>query len=392
VAGLNPWSYALTQCEVIIHYLRLSVWPHPLIFDYAWPIAEPLSSVVPSAAVVLTLLGGTALALWRRVWVGFWGAWFFLILTPTSSILPIADVAFEHRMYLPLAAVATVFVVAGHDVLAIIGHRVGMSANARGGLGAALVSAAVLALGFATVRRSDDYRSEVAMWSDTVAKRPGSPRAHNNLGVALTKQGKLDEAVAEYAEAARLKPDEVHARNNLGDALFKQGRTEEAIIQFKEAVRARPTFAPSHSNLGAALMWAKRYDEAVDAYSVAVSLDPNSSQTHNALGTALYFHGRIKEAIVQYSAAIRVRPGFAEAHYNLGLALLEQGDTEGAIAQFSEAFRLKPDYAKPHNDLGILLYRQGRVKEAIAQFSEAARIDPALEEARKNLQEAQAGP
>ncbi len=99
VPGINPWSYAVTQFDVIVHYLRLALWPDLLIFDYAWPIAEPLSSVLPSAVVVSALLGGTVLALIRWPWVGFWGAWFFLILAPTSSIMPIADVAFEHRRY-----------------------------------------------------------------------------------------------------------------------------------------------------------------------------------------------------------------------------------------------------------------------------------------------------
>ena len=263
VAALDPWRYAWTQCEVIVHYLRLSVWPYPLVFDYAWQLSGSMSSILPSAAIVLALLAGTLLALIRQQWAGFWGAWFFLILAPTSSVMPIADVAFEHRMYLSLAAVVTVVVIAGHDLVAYCGRRVRAPENARGWLEAGLVGAVIVALGLTTVRRNDDYRNAVAMWSDTVAKRPDNPRAHNNLGVALRKQGRTGEAMAQYAEAVRLKPDYVDARNNLGSVLVAAGRNEEAIAEFAEAVRVRPVFADAHSNLGSALMRAGRNEEGI---------------------------------------------------------------------------------------------------------------------------------
>jgi Flp pilus assembly protein TadD len=385
VAGVDPLRYAWTQCEVILHYLRLSLWPQPLVFDYAWQTSGSLASVLPSVAIVLALLAGTAVMLVRRTWWGFWGAWFFLILGPTSSIMPIADVAVEHRMYLPLAAVVVVLIIGGHDLLASIGRRIGAPANVRGWLEAGLVGAVVVILGVATARRNDDYRSAIAMWSDTVAKRPDNPRAHNNLGVALTNQGKTGEAMIHYAEAVRLKPDYVDARNNLGTAFMKQGRHEDAIAEYKEAVRVRPGFADAHSNLGIALMRSGRNDEAATEFSRALSLNPDSSRTHNDLGTVLYLQGRIKEAIAQYSAAIRLQPSFAEAHHNLGLAVLEQGNTDAAILNFTEAIRLKPDYAKARNNLGILLHQRGRIKEAVAQFAEAARLDPSFAEAKKNL-------
>jgi tetratricopeptide (TPR) repeat protein len=388
VAGIDPLRYAWTQCEVILHYLRLSLWPHPLVFDYAWQTSGSLSSVLPSVAIVLALLAGTVVMLVRRIWWGFWGAWFFLILGPTSSIMPIADVAVEHRMYLPLAAVVVVIIIGGHDLLGFIGRKIGAPANLRRGLEAGLVGAIVVTLGVATARRNDDYRSAIAMWSDTVAKRPDNPRAHNNLGVALTNQGKSDEAITHYAEAVRLKPDYVDARNNLGTGFMKQGRYDDAIAEYKEAVRVRPSFAEAHSNLGIALMRSGRNDEAAAEFSRALSLNPGSSRTHNDLGTILYRQGRMKEAAAQYSAAIRLQPGFAEAHHNLGLAVLEQGNTDAAIAHFTEAIRLKPDYAKARNNLGILFHQQGRIKEAVAQFAEAARLDPTFAEAKKNLEAA----
>src|SRR5207245_150608 len=139
------------------HYLRLAIWPHPLILDYAWPIANPLSSVAPWMIVMVALVSLTAFALIRRMWVGFWAAWFFVILAPTSSIMPVADVAFEHRMYLPLAAIVVMAVLGGHDLASALGRRLRLPGTAVGWGEAGAVAVVVAVLGFTTARRNDDY-------------------------------------------------------------------------------------------------------------------------------------------------------------------------------------------------------------------------------------------
>ena len=113
--GLSPWQYLRSQPGVLLHYLQLSFWPRSLCLDYCWPVASWPEAIGPGL-VVLLLLGLTLLALWRWPRLGFLGAWFFVILAPTSSILPINDLAFEHRMYLSLAAVVLLAVL-GLDAL-----------------------------------------------------------------------------------------------------------------------------------------------------------------------------------------------------------------------------------------------------------------------------------
>ena len=106
VAGGTMWRYLLTQAAVIVHYLRLSVVPSPLVFLYTWPLTTTIASVAPQIVVVTALVAATIVALVRRHPLAFPAACFFLILAPTSSVLPIVtEVAAEHRMYLPLASV-----------------------------------------------------------------------------------------------------------------------------------------------------------------------------------------------------------------------------------------------------------------------------------------------
>jgi tetratricopeptide (TPR) repeat protein len=362
VSGLTPWRYAMTQFGVIVHYLRLSFWPHPLVLDYTWPMADRASAVAPWAAVVLALVAATALALARRSPAGFCGAWFFLVLAPTSSVLPIADVAFEHRMYLPLAAVIALSVTGGYRLLEHLARRCGATDAPRRWLMASLVVGLVAVLGCLTVRRNEDYLSDLAMWSDVVRKVPDNPRGHQNLGFILGKRGERGEEIRQYAEALRLKPDYAQAHYTLGVALFEQGQVGDAVAHYREALRLNPRHLKAHNNLAAALQSQRQFTEAIAHYSEALRLDPRDADVRYNLGTALLEDGQIKEAIAQYEAALRLKPAFPDAHYNLGVALAAHGDLPGAIAHLSEALRLRPDDAVARESLGRALARQASGK------------------------------
>ena len=192
--GITPWAYWLTQFEAVARYLWLSVWPHPLVFEYGTFWVHHCGEVAPYTLVVVPLVAATLVALWRWPAWGFWGAWFFVILAPTSLVPGAVQMIVEHRMYLPLAAVTT---------LAAMGIHAAVRRQSW-----VVFAALALGLGMLTARRNEDYRSVLTIWSDTVAKRPNNARAHNNLGLAWSEMpGRLNDAIAQYEEALRLKPD-----------------------------------------------------------------------------------------------------------------------------------------------------------------------------------------
>jgi hypothetical protein len=113
-ASVSPWTYLLDQSVMIVRYLRLTFWPRGLVLDYGEPAYVTFSEVAPYALAVAALLAGTVVALARNRPVGFLGAWFFLTLAPTSSIMPIStEVGAERRMYLPLMAIVTLALAPG---------------------------------------------------------------------------------------------------------------------------------------------------------------------------------------------------------------------------------------------------------------------------------------
>jgi protein O-mannosyl-transferase len=233
------WRYLLSQSAVLVHYLRLSFVPSPLVFLYTWPLAASLLDVWPQVIAMPALVLLTIVGLIRRKPLAFAAAWFLVILAPTSSVLPIiTEIAAEHRMYLPLAGVIAAVV----GFAAWLARRTVGSAGSRARAFAAvdavvLLAAATVLLAGLTHDRNRDYASDVALWGDTVRKEPWNPRARTAYGVALFGERRLGEAESQLVEAVRLAPDDAVARVRLGGLLASQGRLTEAIEHLEQAAR-----------------------------------------------------------------------------------------------------------------------------------------------------------
>ena len=377
------WQYFLTEPGVILHYLQLSVWPHPLCLDYyGWPMARTWMSILPPALVMGILLGASAWAWEKNSAWGFVSAWFFLILAPSSSFMPTDSPAFEHRMYLPLAAAVTIAVLGAYTLSERPLHG---RQKFGGALRWILAGAVVLMLAGLTARRNLDYASEIAIWLDTVNKRPNNPRAHNNLAAGLGHAGRLEEAIGQFEQAVRIKPDYPEAHNNLAGALMLLGRVPEAIGHWELALQMKPNYPNAHNDLGGALAQVGKVQEAIVHWEQALRLRPDYPEAHYNFGVALVQLGRVPEAMGHYEQALRIEPDYAEAHHNLAIALVQLGRVPEAIGHYEQALRIKPDYAEAHSNLGVALGGLGKLEEAIGHLDQAVRIKPDYAEAHYNL-------
>jgi tetratricopeptide (TPR) repeat protein len=221
--------------------------------------------VAPYALIVATIVVGFMIAWRKSPMAGFLGCWFFLILAPTSTVVPIAEQPMaESRMYLPLAAAVVLATLMG---FALASRRVFV-----------VLGIVAIGLGVLSVRRNHDYRSEVSIWEDTLAKHPNSSRGHSNLGMVFSKiPGQLPAAMAHYEEAMRIKSTYVDARNHLANALAAiPGRLPEAIAHYEEAVQLKPDLVEAHCSLAAAYAEAGRLEAAIEQLEIAARLNPTS--------------------------------------------------------------------------------------------------------------------
>ena len=229
-AGLGEWTtwtYLLTQAGVIVHYVRLAIWPSPLVFDYAWPAAHQLSDVAPyvaalGIAVVLTIVGVI-----RRSPLAFLGAWFFITLAPSSSVLPIrTEVVAEHRMYLPLMALVSLVVLGAARLLN----------TQRAAVAVGVVAIVAALLGTLTFRRNLDYAGQERLWSDTVQKQPNNPRARLNYGSILLGRNAFEPAIEQLNQAVTIDPDSAAAHLSLALALCSERRIKEAEVHIARSI------------------------------------------------------------------------------------------------------------------------------------------------------------
>jgi protein O-mannosyl-transferase len=373
--GLGPawYEYALTQSHALLRYLRLALWPHPLVFDHGWAFVRNGAGAVPYAAGAAALIAGACALLRFRPLAGFAACWFLVILAPTTSIVPIIQQPIaESRVYLPLAGVVAAGVVAAWSA---IGARTIAA-------GAVLV----LALVAATIDRNRDYRTAEILWSDTIARAPGNARAHNNLAAVRLRAGDASAAVHHASAALGLAPAYPDAHSNLASALLQLGRVEEAVAHFEVALRARPDLADTHYNLGEALLHAGKVERAISHLEAALRLDPGHARAHNNISVAWLQEGRVAQALAHAQAAATLAPELYTARYNLGNALLRAGRAGEAIGHFQAALRLEPGFAPAANNLGVAQLASGNPRAAIEAFETALRLNPAHPDARRNLE------
>jgi tetratricopeptide (TPR) repeat protein len=350
------WSYLFTQFRVIVTYLRLLFIPINQNLDYDYPVLHSFSDpeVLLSFLFLAMLLSG-AVSFWFRSRrtdsslrvVSFGIFWFFITLSVESSIIPIRDVIFEHRIYLPSIGLFMAL-----SILLITGIQ--MIGNRRPGMeriAPVVVAVIVIALTGATYARNSVWKNDITLWEDVARKSPLKGRAHNNLGKAYSDAGKKEKAFDAYMTAKKVDPDYADPYYNLGLMYKDRGLIDKAIDEFTRAVTIYPEFPEAHNNLGNVYSAKGLIDRAIEHYRMAVKLDRASAEYYYNLGIVYYAKGMIDEAGDQFRHAIRNRQDYSEAHNNLGVVLRKKGDWDKAIQRFRTAVQLDPDNASARKNL-----------------------------------------
>lgn len=373
--AMSPWDYALTQVGAVVHYLRLALWPHPLVFDYGKDLVAGLGDVWWQALLLFPLGLASLWSAWRGRAVGWLGVFFFAALAPSSSFVPVVTQTMsEHRVYLALASVVTLAVT---GLYAMMGRK-------------SFAVFAVLAVGLAaaTVRRNHDYRTELAIWEDTVVKRPVNVRALAALGSIHQEAGRHEEARVLLQEAVRVAPQSVEARNNLGNAWMKAGHWTAAMQCFEEALALKADEPYALNNLGNALLQLGRGTEAIARFEAALRVIPDFPEPRFNLANTLAQAGRTAEALTHYDFYLRMKPDDVEARSNYAATLQLSRRFDDAVTQLKFAVKLRPADAELQNNLGAALAQAGRPAEAVWHFREALRLRPDFTGARENLERA----
>lgn len=366
--GVGVIEYFLTQCGALVNYIKLCFWPSPLVFDYGMGVGISMPRTSAWLLIMLVLFAITLRLVQKSHPAGFCGACFFLILAPSSSFLPvITQTVAEHRMYMPSAAIIAVCV----PVLFAYARRAAPW----------VCGAATLVFCILTHARNQDYKTEERLWTDTVAKCPGNPRAHYNLANVLVRLKKNAEALPHYAKAESLYEAEGKAPDRLADVYYNHGNTlailgrmREAEESYRAGLRYNPDDAVMNMMYGKLLLSQHCPQEAVPWLRNVVRLQPQAGEAYLTLGNALLRSGLRTEAMPYFEEALKRDPRQTEAHTNLGTALAESGRPAEALPHFESAASNEPANPVVLTNLGSALLEAGRYAEGRAQLQKAVAI------------------
>ncbi len=396
-SGVSPWTYLLEQAPLIVHYLRLAIWPVGLVLDYGEPTLRTLGDVAPAGVVIVVLLVATIVAWFRAPALAFLGTWFFITLAPTSSVLPIAtEVGAERRMYLPLVAVLALLLVAGAWLVRSVRRgpegpqlRSGVPGDvgSKVALGLAGVICGVL-IGL-TIVRNGEYATGVGIWQTVVDRRP-TGRARYYLGVELKAAGRRAEAIEQYRLALDSSPEAQYA---MGFELTADGRHQEAVEHYRTFIRLKPldvNVPRAYHNLGRSLMALGRHEDAVAAFRETLARRAAEKEATAGLADALFALGRWDESVTAYTRYLQMAPGDPAALFGKGLALGKLARHAEARDAFASVVNQQPANVAAHVNLASALASTGRTAEAVREFRRAIELerDPEL---RRGLEQVVAG-
>ncbi len=340
--GVSMWDYLRMQAQAIAMYMRLAVWPMGLSIAHADPSVEPWWVWALPGAMIVMLLCVMVYAWARQPRVGFLLAWFFILLAPTSSFVPIVtEVVAERRMYLPLLAMVVAF------VWLIRCHRADRTSWVIYGLVLAMC------VGMTWVRLRD-YRDEISLWASAVRVSPNSARALNGLGMAYGQAGEPAAAIEAFEQAIALRPNFFEAHNNLGVAYDHQGDAVRAIGHFEMALRSRDDDALTHENLGAVRYQLGEFDRAARHFGLALEYGVRRPGLVFNLATALDRAGRLDESLKYYEESVANRPGHAAWRAAYGTTLARLGRYVEAASQLRQVLAIDPGNAIARDNLAIL--------------------------------------
>ena len=372
----------LNGCLAYVQYLWKMIWPSNLAIIYPHPVNSlPVwSGIAAGLFLVLVLLFAIRYAFRYPFFLAGW-LWYMGTLIPVIGIVQVGVQSMADRYtYLPSIGIFIIFAWSVPRMLSMMRHIRLLNMFIA-------ISASTILICFSVVTWL-----QLGHWQDTeevfrhaVFATRNNHVAHCNLGNALLKQNKLEEAFREYERALEIWPRYPDANNNLGLIYAKKALLKKAMAYYKKAIQVDPRHILAHLNMADALTELDQLNDAVFYYNKTLVINPDLGKVHNALGVALAGLERMDEAIAHLNRAIDLCQDCPGPLNNLGRVFTLRQNYEEAIDRLQRAIELQPGYAAAYNNLGLVYVNLGSYKEAVYYFASALHFKPDYIKARDNL-------
>jgi tetratricopeptide (TPR) repeat protein len=350
-ATISSTDYLINELVVIVEYLRLVLLPINQCADYG-NVNYGFSYIqsfwrldVIGCLLLLAALFTSAVYFYKKNRAFSFGIfWFFLTLSVESSILPIADPMFEHRMYLPMVGVS-IFLL--YSVF-IIFQKVKPTALYSS------LAYVIFLLGLLAYSRNNVWKNDLTLWTDVTENSINNSRAWYNKAKALEESGNHQEALKSYNRAIEIQPEYYYAWNNRGNILDELGNHQEAIKAYDKAIEIKPGYYEAWNNKGTTVALLGKHEEAITCFNKVIEINPESYEAWYNKGATLALEGKLEEAIQSYNKVIAMKPYMYEAWNRKGEVLEKLGKHEEAIQCYDKALQINPNFTSALNNKNLL--------------------------------------
>ena len=341
-------TYLLTQISVLVTYLRLFILPINQNLDYDYPLVYSLwNAKTFFSLLILGFLLGVAVKSFRRNrLISFGIIWFFVTLAIESSIFPIKDVIFEHRLYLPMFGFV-LFLVALFKKLFVYPM-----------IGRILTLLIVLEFSLLTFDRNLLWSNRIQFLTDIVLKSPNKGRAYNNLGFAYFEEKDFLNSWQAVNRAIALDPHYALAYCNRGRIYQQFHQFPQALSDYAKALSLRADYPEVYNNRGNIYMAMGEHTKALEDFDRTISFNPYFAAAFLNRGIIHQNEGRLDAALRDYNQAIKLKSDFAEGYNNRGIVFTIKGEYNQAFSDFDRAILLKPDYEVARQNRALALKKQ----------------------------------
>jgi tetratricopeptide (TPR) repeat protein len=368
IITITPANYLFTQFSAILKYIQLLVLPIGQNVDHDFPISMSIWELRTILSLVI-LVGIAALAVWlykRNRILSFGIFWFLITISIESSFIPITDVFFEHRTYLPSFGFFIIFV----SLIFILLRKKSRT------IPIAIVLIIVSINSVLAFNRNKVWKDDISLWTDAMIKSPNKARPYGNLGVAYGQVAQWDKAIEYYTKSIEISPIYSMIYYNRGVAYANLQNWESAIADYNKAIEISPDYAVAHFNRGIANSNLGNLEIAISDFSIAIELNPSFTLAYFNRGFAYFNLTKTEEAIDDYSKAIQTDSLCAIAYANRGVAYFHNKDYKTAISDFTNAINIDSKSDISYYNRGLCYYNLKQYDEAVFNLTKAIEINP----------------
>jgi protein O-mannosyl-transferase len=412
---ISSIDYLINQFVVIVRYLQLTILPINQCADYGsvslnFPFILTFWNLKVIGSLLL-LVGILVLAIYfykKNKALSFGLFWFFLTLSVESSIIPIADPMFEHRMYLPMLGIGLFLIISLFLILNKLKSIYIFS----------ILSVLIIILGYSCYSRNRIWKNDMTLWSDVIKTATNNARGYNNLAVEYQKKDFLkaeklylkaieekadfagpiaglasiydtlqiyDKAIIYYNKAISYEPQNYEFLNKLGVVYGHIGNMDSSLKYFNQALDINPSYMGANDNLANAYAIKKDYNKALELFKKSILYDSTDQVPYRNLANIYTDLGDFEQALAMHRKVLENTPKDPDAYYNLGLTYSKMNNHSDAIESFQKCIDIDSSYYNAYNYTGNEYYSMGEYEKSIPYYEKTISLNPKYLLSYRNL-------